>query len=1187
MNRTAINIGGFQGAVRLIALSACVFSCVAGLPSCKSSKKEEEDAAAKKDKETPTSKVEDKAPWKEEGVDPLGNWQLKQISGLSALVRLEGQIDKPGLIVGGTVRKSSGSRYFIFCEASENTERGTVLYSTRTGIGRANLKRVSNDSSGLALFSFSTKDSPKTYQIDDAGDDQEVHALRISEDGSIPDAELESVEMEIDEIQNKISELDIKREELAQENMQARRPSRLDRDPRMGSMDSRREDMMAARELQEEFRREMMRLDSEINQMHSRISGLSAKSKFPASGIKIEEIASAKSAASLEKANIDLENSILVTKSGQLRSIRFQGKWLSADEIVNSGEGGIESAKITVSGRNNGISLTCHIVPDLPFVKDSYSMIAATTFELESQGSGSVEERLATLTPAALRIYSDSLGISSQLKWNGKKSKLWIRVFNDKTPNEPVLDELIEIDYQGQFFAKWEKPPSPLIEIPEPQANQPQDLVSEKQTLDAKGEIVDLITAGDGSVVIVRTNKAPYCTPFDLKSGKWLPAKWKATENTLVAAQAGKVYLLDRETMVLEVWNLASGERTGLHVLQLDEKVIAFAAPLTNPDMPLILATEKGCFCLDPVEFERISSGLGLEKFYEPDSRYGDSNLINPDTVNLRITDDGAIYSFSGLPASEQTSRRKRQSMILDNSGIVVRTLSSSDIFASRGRVSSDKYPDHGGSGMSVSPRSVGRPFPEPNAKITFYEPNGRSSFAELYGAPTLPVNAGQGTGFLAEDRGCYFDSQAKALLLPDGNVLHFFKLRIPEGQKPLPETLLVGETIEIPLPPGDRHVVTASLGGTSVIEGDVAKWTATDEVGDKQVNLTLTWRGELGSEMKLDHSVKVFSQIGMAEAISTDGKKRIPLKARGVIIGERGSNIVGFAGSGAVVICRDREKLIAWNTLTCQKIFEKENVPGNFVFGDADHIYVAEDKKRITSFDAGTGEILAEKPMSSDLRDITTGMSSRSSLLAIERQDGRVFVLEFDRETLIPTILNFEADLTNRLTASDLTSNASGSAIWSRETMFYRDGKTVTLKTVGRTNNSIRLVDAVPDESGQYLLKDEWFLDISQNPPIESEVSGAGHSVNGGKSAMDKSGKYILVWNHAGDAPNQEISIRNASEPNKEILKVKVDSAITHNPLYFVSSTGTFISPVSSNRDLGYLVYDLDIPKLLKDLSR
>ena len=622
-----------------------------------------------------------------------------------------------------------------------------------------------------------------------------------------------------------------------------------------------------------------------------------------------------------------LDDTLLISASGKsVRAIRSGGKWIEISRVVEESSDKIDKVEIRLSGNKSDLRFSCRFDRIIPYEGPGFSIVAASTFELETQGSESIEERLASAEAVPLTTSGFDFSFSKNIAWNGLESKVWIRISSDNEPGKLLLDEEIDVKFTDGFTAKWAKVSSALVSIPDPDPDIPADLVSAAKRLDVRGAVLDLVAAGDGTVVMVRTDAEPFWVPLDLKTGIWQATAWEAKATTLLAAQAGKVYLFDRDSKVLEVWNSEAGTRESLQILQVNGPVLAFAAPLSNADKPLMVVTEEGGTCFDPVHFDPIRTRVDLSGFFSAEATKSHDGSVDPATASLRVSEDGALYSFSGtrIPGGVGRGRRSGLTAVMGQSSMVSATFEDSKFPALRGRVRSSDYPDHGGSAVSLVFKHTSSSFPGSMGAIRFTNEDTREVVAELKNLPAFPPAVGRGAGPLAADMGCYFDSKAGTLLIPDGKNLHYLRLDISVPEPTFPRFVLAGETLEIPLQAGTGHTITSSPEGETTIEGQVAKWTAPISDERKNIYLTVEWKGELGSILKEEFRVDYLPEITPGEVVSRDGGKRIPLKVRGVLDG-LDDELTGLAGSGVVGISNRWGKFSVWNLASCEKLRGRE----------------------------------------------------------------------------------------------------------------------------------------------------------------------------------------------------------------------------------------------------------------------
>ncbi len=1098
---------------------------------------------------------------------PLSPSVLEQTGRMGALVQIPGQTGQQGILIEGSRGNSSNRNYLAICDAPADLKSVGIACQGGAGIEKLFAKRISILPSGLSLFGFSSKSSLTCSRVTDPVAGETFHAIRLKGEGTVPAEEVAALTAELDTIRNQINENQKKHPEAVRQTSE-----------RMGAGGNSRDRYLAMRQDAAQSR-------TEAAALAARQSGINARLKIPIASIAAVEMAAAPGRDAMEVAGGELENTLLATSSGSIRAIRFKGKWLDLKEVLASSGDQIDSVKLDLSGIRENVNLTCELTSSLPSVENSYSMVAVTTFELESQGSGSLDERLASAKPVSFQASGGGLSASRQLEWNGRKTKLWLRVFNDKEPGKLILDEVILLDYPGNFSARWGKPPSPLITLPPSPPNTPQDLVKEQQSIDAKGEVRDLIAAGDGSTVMVQTNQPPYWAPLDLKTGRWLSVPWKATADTLVATQAGKIYLIDRKTRVLEMWGLASGKREGMQLLQLDGPITAVAAPLTDPAQPVLVATETGGYFLDPVKFEVVPSGLDVASCFDAEAakRRGQTPL-DPATLCLRASDDGSLYSFSGTPANPARTSRSMLMLTVDRSSTVVTNNSESQFLASRGRNMSRRFPDHGGRAISVTSASSNTRFPGSSGEIRFLDAQERDGFAIMENPPVLPDRTEDASGYLVSDRRMYLDSSNGVMLLPDGDMLHIVRLNLPEQETQLPKFVFAGETLEIPLPRGTGHKLTSERGGGSEIGPRSIRRSAPVADRHDQYTLKLEWTGELGSQISKDYRIQVVQPARSPEVQSPDGRRTIPLHRRGILTGVN-SGIDGFAGSGTVMLVREGASLSVWNLVTSEMILRLQK-SSRRVLGDADRIYVLEDNGRLTACDILTGQSVGETDLGKKINSISTGMSSRDALLAVEQEGVDGFLIEIPRDSFKPLIIDLPQETRRRLFIPRLASNASGSAVWSREVAILRDSRAITVKTYASEMVN-GLSNGIPDATGQFIVGGDAIIDIGSTPPRSLKISSLPGMEDSTHCRLDESGRYILLSGPSEEPRLHTISLREVREPSKELLKIRCPSLGSGEMPRVISGTNTLIQFVPVGGQTTAVVYDFDVPALIKELSR
>ena len=724
----------------------------------------------------------------------------------------------------------------------------------------------------------------------------------------------------------------------------------------------RREAMMnmrADRNRNDEIRRETRSSASEEAGIATEISNLSSRLEMPFDAVIGTQVAGAETREALEGDAVSLERTILVAPDGSVRALRHQGKWISAKEVLATSSGGPSQVALKVSGNEGSVYVSCELEWSLPFGKPDCSMVAATTFELESLQGADIAERLSKVEPQAMSSNRTTSTGSRTLQWNGKPTSLWIKIFRNGEPDQPIIDEMILLDYPDRFIAKWGRPPSPLIKGPQPEPDSPPDLAGERATLDAGGSILDMIPAGDGSILMIRTDKPPYWAALDLKSGRFEDLPWKAGPDTLLTAQAGKIHLINRKTKVVEIHDLASKQRTGLQVLQMEGDIVAAAAPLASPDSPLLITTDKFARFVDPANFEVVSTGFDIDASFAGDDKNRSSfPRIDPLSARVRASGDGALYTITAKRMEGGSADSASFTVRMDRSRIAIAENSHEQIMGIRGRRLTDYFSDHGGGDIRV--RTVPSPesFPGPPGTIRFTERDGNKVIAELRSAPVVPLESRKRAGVLPYDRTVCYDSSLGVLVLPDDTKIHILHIKLPEQAQARPDFVFTGEDVEIPLPPGRDHKLILEPQGETSISGNLAKWKVPAHFDRSQVYMKLEWTGELGTTLTQNFQCAVIRQAPAPIVESPDGKTRQPLRRTGIIAPEAG--IYGFAGGGNVMLTSSGSDQEAWSLTTCEKLFSRKESIQAFL-GDADQIYLLDDKGVLKSFDIMTGNPLAE----------------------------------------------------------------------------------------------------------------------------------------------------------------------------------------------------------------------------------
>ncbi len=1195
-------MNSFIGAMRCFSdeiFRVCALICLLGLASCGDDNKKEggtsSSAESAQNKKTEVKKVDKVAPAsgdvkKVEAAAPaqepvnagdsvlLPAYRLDNLTAPLALVKVPGKPDIQGIIIQGAPRNVGGGiDYILICGAPEETKSVDFVCKSSSNLVYSTAKKISSLPSGLSVFGFTASSYVQTCRFDDPSPSDTFHAIRIGGDGKLSDVQLAKMQEEIKILGERIAEAQHKLDETMR--MPPGRPQYGDpRDRMVSPQNGGSRDMMQDRNQRmqalETANREISTLKQEernlVLSIDSGIASLKASEKgaFSAIGIK-------------PKKTSLVEDTVLIASSGSVVAIRCKDNWVNLKtEVANSGKI-IRHADISVTGGESQLSVTCQLHPLIPTNSATFVMVAETTQSLETRGSGTIQERLATVEPVNFQSTGSSMKVNKQVDWKGMKTSLWLKVFDPAEPTKLILDEVIAIDYPGMLSVRWEKEPSPIISIPPSQPDMPEDVVRDKKSLDAKGTIMDLVAAGDGSVLAVRTNREPFWALLDLKKGEWLPVPWKATEKTLLASQAGKIHLFDSQSMVVQTWGLESGKREGLQILQLPDPILAVAAPLSDAEQPLFVATAKGAWFLDPVKFEPIPCGLDARRFFSEGPYASDKQQpLDTATMCVRASSDGTLYSLSCRRTGATKRMPERITVCLDRTPLVVQTLNDGFI-GSKGRDLESKLPDHGGRGLSMSPSAAGARFPSSTGEIRINGSSRGESIALIRNPAVLPDESGRLVKPFPADRGAYLDSVNSVLLLPDGDRLHFMRLALPVIPDSTPAFLLAGQTFEIPLPPGSGHKLTASTeGGKFEITATHARWIAPKVDNENTYRLKLEWTGELGSPISNDYNVKVVRSSPEVEVISPDGSRKIPLQIRG-IINNMGHSISGYAGSGSIAFSRSSE-FSAWNLWTCERIFSSKESSMTF-FGDADYIYELNHDKKLTSYDIQTGKKLAEQTLGNGVRFVATGISSRSPLLAIESGVGEGYLLEISRNTLKSEIVDLPVDLRRLFFSQDFKVNATGSAAWSgRGIGIFRDERAITVTPY--PNELANRVMGVPDISGKFIVDGRQILNIAEKPfslvPIPDLVD------NSVKSVLDPTGRYLLVEKPISEEKAKHISVREVANPSKELFKIRYTRGSSGQQPILAAGANALLAPTYFGGNESTFIYELDVSAIVKKFS-
>jgi hypothetical protein len=1088
---------------------------------------------------------------------PLTEAALNEVLGQCALIQVKDQPDRLGVIIRGHNSDNGRYQYQVICDLPTGPD--TVICATKhqNQLIVATAKKLAALPDGLQVYGFSSELAMAVYSKRTLQPGDEVYSCHLERAEEMSDQERDSINKQIATMQQ------------SQKELLSSRPGSPG-----ASMSGNLDNMYELQRAHEE----MSRRNAELN---ASLADFNARLQMAVSDIKTKEVASAAIEAELPLQKADSSSLVLADRNGTVHAISHNGKWVSLIELLDSTQNEPAKVKLTLNGGKNHISASLSLSWALAFAKPECSIVAATTLELESMEGGSVEERLAKIIPDPLSANSSTSTWQKNHSWNGQPTTLWIKVFLDSQRDKPIIDEVIKISYSDRFEAKWGKPPSPLIEIPKPEPHTPPDLAGEATSVDAQGTILDLIAAGDGSVLLVQTDKPPYWQAWDLTSRSLIKTSWQAGPDTLLAAQAGKIHLLDRNTGVVETWELHGKARLGLQVLQREGPMIAFAAAMSAAEAPLLVVTKKEGFFVDPVNFEILSNGFDMSSCFVKDhSHHTSLPLLIPETIRARASHDGVLFHVSGKQA--QRTDTMSFPIILDPSGYATSDYTQGPHLALRGRMTSTHFPDHGGTGITLQTDSASNVFPGAGCTINFISniPE-RKTVGVFRGAPMTLSGMSSNTGPLAHDRGIYFDSSHGVMVLPEENMLKIIPIQLPKQQAVLPRFTFVGQTLSIPLPKGKDHKLVSSIGGEIKMTDSAALWTAPEHTSRDNVTLTLEWNGELGSAMKTDFKITIRKQAQGPMAESPDGKTRIPLQRLSII--SLPGQLSGFAGSGHVMITRGSGVYHVWSLSDYRKLFTTEK-GADFCIGDADQIYTGDRYGKLKTYDLRTTKLIKETAIgkgNNGLSGITTGISSTIPLLAVERDESQPFLQIIDRKTLAPTLLDFPKEVQNRFFIAQFQTNPSGACSWSLNHLVTRQGNDISVRSF-----NAHMHGGKPDASGRFIVSSTGILDLQPKEPTMLRFDEILADNSYTYLNVDESGNYFMLSANDAKTDIPVVSVREIRAPRIEKFKMVLPANSTVHEMKFVSDVGKLILPHDGSNPR-IEVYQLDIPSLLQDLAK
>jgi hypothetical protein len=1081
---------------------------------------------------------------------PLSSSTLNQISNTWGLVRLNDGTLRQGILIQTGQGSAGNTEYIVLADApAENKRVEFAIGSSNTKIFSA--IRKGELANGLVLFGFSTQDRLESFSRHTSKPGAEVHSIRLSTGEPLDTSELASLRSQLEQTQR--STADILRSES-----QGMRPS-----PRLTNRPVRTESARLA----------------------VQAANLNASLKFATRSLAVAETAAATSSSKLDGSASTLNDTVLVGEDYKVFAIRHRDEWVNIDEVLDTVPTRPNSAKLTVSGSNSSLNLSISLTWDLPPASTSFSIVAATTHELETQGVGSLAERLAQIPKQRFSEIGSGCEISTTVSWAGNPTTLWIKVMDDAKPDELILDEAISLEYDGTLVASWAKPPSELIELPQAGTNTPEDLVKETVVIDAGGTVLDLIPSADSSVLLVRTDKPPFWSSLAVKSGTLGKVPWSATSDTLVAVQAGKTYLANRKTQEVEIWDDTTGKRESVRLMNLPGELLAIAAPRLAPGSPVLVITSQTAAFVDSSTFKAMNWLMDpLVLFPQAQSKNRSSVKMDPVTMWPRASADGALYSISGVSVEADKNQMRSLSMQMID-GMVTNSIGPGmfTYIPTSGRNQGQQIPDQAGGDLSLTVARNNSWFPGPTGPIEFQIEGGNRSIGELASAPFVPSlrAAASGTA-LPMDRRLYLDSSLGALLIPQDDRIHLLRLKLPEIFTRAPDFVYSGETVKIPLPRGTNHRGTPSIGGEVAIDGDFLIWTVPDKPGRSNAVLQMDWTGELGSPMERKVEFLMNQSPTRPVIVSPDGKRTIKLAQRTMININYG-DYAGIAGAGNVILRSYNNKKSAWSLIDGSKISEIECDSFQFI-GDADRIYSLDHKGLLSCFDIRTGKLLKSKEFGGKslgsqqgVSYIATGSASRSPLVAIAFDGSKEYYAQIDRDSLELGIFDFGAGDPPKPTYR-LHSNATGAACWSFSNGIFRQGNRATVKTANGA------IEGTPDASGRFLVDDSSLMDLAPNPSkkfLARELPGA---VENSKLNLDVSGRFLLITDYDIQKDSSVISVRKLEDGFKEIFKIRYPGNAISGGFVMISNTRTLIT--SGPYGGGHTVYDLDCEAIEKEIA-
>ncbi|MGJ8651033.1 MAG: hypothetical protein ACSHX4_11785 [Opitutaceae bacterium] len=1039
----------------------------------------------------------------------------------------------PGIVVRAPESASSNQTEWVISKSMPDTDEAVALYRTRSKTPRpVQLKKIMDTESGLSFFSSRFTTVKYGHPLDQTEISNKQHqGLQIEMIGNIAEDVLTEARHQLDTLKEELRILNESGDP---------RQSRSRRDPSM----------------QQDYYANMTRLDREIRDLEGTVT-------FPFQDL------------SLQYGPADAtESAFLISDDGIVSAISNGSEWVYLDKETLIPPAELAGISVELSSYSSGLRLSLTLKENQRFSQQAYFVVAETTYGLESIGSGSVEDRLDIVTPIEVPFSnsnnSSARSVRCPVKWNKRPTTLWLRIFRGDDMDNPIIAESMDVEMHDSMTVRWQSPPSPLIELPEAEPNSPEDLVESDGPVELSGELIDIVPTGDDNLLIFQTNEAPYWQVFDLSEGAFIDMPWSTDEDTLIASQGEKMYLLSRKTKILEIWDIKTKEKLGLELLQIEEEIQSIAAPTHAPQQPILVVTSEGSYLFDPEKFEGIllpTSLSGLTYYEESSSDAPRTYLHN--RVWARAARNGKEYTVAGF-SSDNNGKPKLSSRIIKLSTSYDVSLANTSRYRSQ---NPDPYTDQSDTGVSLkaTSRTQSSEVGLASGKILFFKKDSRGSsdaFAHISNPADLPKKNNYFEDLLRPDREVYFDLAKRILIVPQKNNFHYYRLNI-DDIPPLPASFVFpGEEVIIPLPRGSAHHITSgNTEGTKIYDGNLHWNPKGDSSGN--ASISLVWYAELGSKMTKSYSIRVEKTETHPLVELSNGKSgRLQPRCN---IPMNGKYFVGFAGCGNVILMRHDKVLEGWSLIDGNQLFTMSDLPGEY-FGDADYAYRYSKDGSFTSIDLITGHVrsanlhkqlnLGERD---EIDDIITGMSSRLPLLAIVSRNHRDSIYEISRSTLGITQPNIKQE-NQRSHFSSLKSNPSGSAISTSNNTIYRDGSNVFFYE-GRTAG-------IPSASGQYKHSGNWLGvvgDQSQSIDLKNKIRNLPDGVS---FKFDESGRYLLIENSDWSDKPKTISIRDIEgDLNRELAKISIER-IGHQRIEvtYISESGKLVV----KGDAGYTVYDL-----------